>query len=117
MVVGVPKETADGERRVAIVPDVVKRLQAKDVEVVIESGAGEAALIPDAPFGEVGAKSGAPWNADGGGKGAGPPSSGRSARRSATRGTPTSSSRSGRRRATRSQSSATAPCSSASSRR
>src|SRR5919106_1028886 len=34
MVVGVPKETADGERRVAIVPDVVKRLQAKDVEVV-----------------------------------------------------------------------------------
>src|SRR3954464_13209876 len=64
MVVGVPKETADGERRVAIVPDVVKRLQAKDVEVVVESGAGEAALIPDALFEEAGAKIGDPWSAD-----------------------------------------------------
>src|SRR5919202_1386374 len=64
MVVGVPKETADGERRVAIVPDVVKRLQAKDVEVVVEAGAGEAALIPDALFEEAGAKIGDPWSAD-----------------------------------------------------
>src|SRR4051794_19721467 len=64
MVVGVPKETADGERRVAMVPDVVKRLQAKDVEVVIESGAGEAALIPDSLFEEAGAKIGDPWSAD-----------------------------------------------------
>src|SRR6188472_4019475 len=64
MVVGVPKETADGERRVAMVPDVVKRLQAKDVEVVVESGAGEAALIPDALFEDAGAKIGDPWTAD-----------------------------------------------------
>src|SRR3954452_14317130 len=64
MVVGVPKETGDGERRVAIVPDVVKRLQAKDVEVVIESGAGEAALIPDALFEDAGATIGDPWSAD-----------------------------------------------------
>src|SRR3954463_2817113 len=64
MVVGVPKETADGERRVAMVPDVVKRLGAKDVEVVVESGAGEAALIPDALFEEAGAKIGDPWSAD-----------------------------------------------------
>src|SRR5919112_6689570 len=64
MVVGVPKETADDERRVAIVPDVVKRLQAKDVEVVVESGAGEAALIPDALFEEAGATIGDPWSAD-----------------------------------------------------
>jgi len=64
MVVGVPKETADGERRVAMVPDVVKRLQAKDVEVVVESGAGEAALIPDALFEEAGANIGDPWTAD-----------------------------------------------------
>src|ERR671921_104647 len=64
MVVGVPKETADGERRVAMVPDVVKRLQAKDVEVVVESGAGEAALIPDALFEEAGATIGDPWSAD-----------------------------------------------------
>src|SRR3954469_6031293 len=64
MVVGVPKETADGERRVAMVPDVVKRLGAKDVEVVVESGAGEAALIPDALFEDAGAKIGDPWSAD-----------------------------------------------------
>src|ERR671926_192670 len=64
MVVGVPKETADGERRVAMVPDVVKRLGAKDVEVVVESGAGEAALIPDELFEEAGAKIGDPWSAD-----------------------------------------------------
>src|SRR3954463_13379571 len=64
MVVGVPKETADGERRVAMVPDVVKRLGAKDVEVVVESGAGEAAPVPRAPFEEAGAKIGDPWNAD-----------------------------------------------------
>src|SRR3954466_167640 len=64
MVVGVPKETADGERRVAMVPDVVKRLAAKDVEVVVEPGAGEAALIPDALFEEAGATIGDPWSAD-----------------------------------------------------
>ena len=64
MVVGVPKETAPGERRVAMVPDVVKRLAAKDVEVVVEAGAGEAALIPDALFEEAGAKIGDPWSAD-----------------------------------------------------
>src|SRR3954471_18961571 len=64
MVVGVPKETADGERRIAMVPDVVKRLGAKDVEVVVEAGAGEAALIPDALFEEAGAQIGDPWNAD-----------------------------------------------------
>jgi H+-translocating NAD(P) transhydrogenase subunit alpha len=64
MVVGVPKETAPDERRVAMVPDVVKRLAAKDVEVVVEAGAGEAALIPDALFEEAGAKIGDPWSAD-----------------------------------------------------
>ena len=64
MIVGVPKETADGERRVAMVPDVVKRLGAKDVEVVVESGAGEAALIPDELFEEAGARIGDPWSAD-----------------------------------------------------
>ena len=54
MRIGVPKETAEGERRVALVPEVVKRCGAKDVEVVVESGAGEAALIPDALFEEAG---------------------------------------------------------------
>ena len=53
MKVSVPKETGAGERRVALVPDVVKRLGAKQVEVAIERGAGEAAMIPDAAFEEV----------------------------------------------------------------
>ena len=43
MKIGVPKETAEGERRVALVPDVVKALTAKEIEVVVEPGAGEGA--------------------------------------------------------------------------
>ena len=46
MRIGVPKETAERERRVALVPDVVKALTAKELEVVVESGAGEAASLP-----------------------------------------------------------------------
>ena len=64
MLIGVPKETAPGERRVAMVPDVVKRLEGKGVEVVIEAGAGQGALIPDAAFEEAGASVGDPWGAD-----------------------------------------------------
>src|SRR6476659_6838543 len=64
MKVGVPRESAPGERRVALVPDVVKRLGAKNVEVVVEAGAGEHALIPDDVFTEAGATIGDPWSAD-----------------------------------------------------
>ncbi|MGZ6694464.1 MAG: Re/Si-specific NAD(P)(+) transhydrogenase subunit alpha [Solirubrobacteraceae bacterium] len=64
MKVGVPRESAPGERRVALVPDVVKRLGAKNVEVVVEAGAGEQALIPDAVFTDAGATIGDPWSAD-----------------------------------------------------
>ena len=53
MLIGVPRETAPGERRVAMVPDVVKRLTSKGIEVVIEGGAGQGALIPDALFEEA----------------------------------------------------------------
>jgi NAD(P) transhydrogenase subunit alpha len=52
---GIPKETAAGERRVALVPDVVKRLAAKGVSVVVEPGAGEHALIPDGLYVDAGA--------------------------------------------------------------
>ncbi len=55
MQVGVPKETADGERRVALVPEVVRKLKAQDLEVVVERGAGSGALIPDAQYEEAGA--------------------------------------------------------------
>jgi NAD(P) transhydrogenase subunit alpha len=64
MKVGVPRESAVGERRVALVPDVVKRLAGRGVEVVVESGAGEAALIPDALFVEAGAQVGDPWDVE-----------------------------------------------------
>ena len=64
MVVGVATESADGERRVALVPEVVKRLQAKSVEVVVEAGAGERALIPDTLYTDAGASIGDPWGAD-----------------------------------------------------
>jgi H+-translocating NAD(P) transhydrogenase subunit alpha len=64
MRIGVPKESAADERRVALVPDVVKKLVAKGHEVVVEAGAGEQALIPDGLFTEAGAQVGDPWGAD-----------------------------------------------------
>jgi NAD(P) transhydrogenase subunit alpha len=56
MRVGVPKETAEREKRVALVPEVVRKLTQRDHEVLVEAGAGQAALIPDALFEEAGAK-------------------------------------------------------------
>ncbi len=65
MTVGVPKETSQGERRVALVPDVVRKMVAKGLEVRVEPGAGEAALIPDAAFEDAGATmSPDVWSAD-----------------------------------------------------
>ena len=58
MRIGVPKETAEGEHRVALVPEVVRKLAAGDGghEVVVERGAGAGALIPDAQYEEAGAR-------------------------------------------------------------
>jgi len=64
MRIGVPKETAAGERRVALVPEVVRKLKGKDHEVVVESGAAAGALLPDEQFTEAGATIGDPWDAD-----------------------------------------------------
>jgi len=55
MRIGVPKETAAGEHRVALVPEVVSKLKAKGLEVVVQDGAGADALLPDAAFVEAGA--------------------------------------------------------------
>jgi NAD(P) transhydrogenase subunit alpha len=63
MRIGVPKETAEGERRVALVPDVVSRLKRAGHDVVIEPGAGAAASIPDDAFADAGAELADPWNA------------------------------------------------------
>jgi NAD(P) transhydrogenase subunit alpha len=64
MRIGVPKETTADERRVALVPEVVKKLVAKGHEVVVEGGAGEAALVPDGLFADAGATIGDPWGAE-----------------------------------------------------
>ena len=56
MIVGVPKETFPGERRVAIVPASVPTLTKAGLEVVVQSGAGEAAGFPDAQYAERGAR-------------------------------------------------------------
>ena len=40
MRIGVPKETAAGEHRVALVPEVVSKLKAKGLDVVVQDGAG-----------------------------------------------------------------------------
>lgn len=62
--VGVPAERADGERRVALVPQVVDRLRRRGVGVVVEPGAGLGALIPDDAFAAAGAETGDPWQCD-----------------------------------------------------
>ncbi|MGZ5323793.1 MAG: Re/Si-specific NAD(P)(+) transhydrogenase subunit alpha [Solirubrobacterales bacterium] len=64
MKIGVPKETAERERRVALVPDVVKQLKAKELDVVVEAGAGAAASYTDEAYAEAGAEIGDPWGAE-----------------------------------------------------
>jgi H+-translocating NAD(P) transhydrogenase subunit alpha len=56
MRIGVPKETAEGERRVALVPEVVRKLSGGGQEVLVQRGAGAGALIPDSAFEEAGAR-------------------------------------------------------------
>ncbi|OLL18420.1 MULTISPECIES: Re/Si-specific NAD(P)(+) transhydrogenase subunit alpha [unclassified Rhodococcus (in: high G+C Gram-positive bacteria)] len=62
--VGVVRETNDGERRVALVPMIVPSLIKKGLDVVVESGAGLGALIPDESYVEAGARIGDAWSAD-----------------------------------------------------
>ncbi len=57
MIVGVPKETFPGERRVALVPALLPLLKKATLDVVIEAGAGAAAGCPDASYREHGARS------------------------------------------------------------
>ena len=55
MNVAVPKEHAAGERRVALTPDAVARLEPLGLTVLVETGAGDAAALPDAVYREAGA--------------------------------------------------------------
>jgi NAD(P) transhydrogenase subunit alpha len=56
MIVGVPRETYPGERRVALVPAVLPALAKRGCDVVVEAGAGETAGYPDATYVERGAR-------------------------------------------------------------
>jgi len=56
MIVGVPRDTDPGERRVALVPDLVTKLVKAGLEVLVQPGAGVAAGYPDAAYQEAGAR-------------------------------------------------------------
>ena len=67
MRIGVPQETLEGERRVALIPDSVKSLVDKGIEVTVESGAGVEAGFTDEMYAESGADVGeaaSAWDAD-----------------------------------------------------
>jgi NAD(P) transhydrogenase subunit alpha len=55
MRVAVVKESAPGERRVALVPEAVAKLRAAGLEILVESGAGDGAWVSDDAFTEAGA--------------------------------------------------------------
>jgi NAD(P) transhydrogenase subunit alpha len=55
MKAAVVRETAPGERRVALVPDAVARLRPAGIEVLVERGAGEGAWFTDSAYAEAGA--------------------------------------------------------------
>jgi NAD(P) transhydrogenase subunit alpha len=63
--VGIPRETTEDERRVALVPETVGKLAGAGFELVAEQGAGAAASFPDEAYTEAGAAIGDPWEADG----------------------------------------------------
>jgi H+-translocating NAD(P) transhydrogenase subunit alpha len=55
MKVAIAKETAAGERRVALIPDTVSRLVKQGLEILVEAGAGEGAFFADAAYAAAGA--------------------------------------------------------------
>ena len=56
MLIAVPKEIKSGEKRVALVPDIISKLTKVGLEVVIETGAGVAAQYSDKQFSDAGAQ-------------------------------------------------------------
>jgi len=56
MVIGVPKETLNGENRIGVTPNTIKDLIKNNFEVLIESNAGDGAFINNETYEEVGAK-------------------------------------------------------------
>ncbi|MBS0618923.1 MAG: Re/Si-specific NAD(P)(+) transhydrogenase subunit alpha [Spirochaetes bacterium] len=56
MKLAVPKETSSGEKRVALIPESVKKLIAKGFSIAVERGAGEASFIADKEYQDAGAE-------------------------------------------------------------
>jgi NAD(P) transhydrogenase subunit alpha len=54
--IGVPRETAPDERRVAVVPETVRKIKDKGADVLVEADAGAAAAVPDTDYEEAGAR-------------------------------------------------------------
>ena len=55
MLIAVPKEIREGERRVALVPDIINKLTRLGFDVLIESGAGVHSQATDADYVSAGA--------------------------------------------------------------
>ena len=55
MKVAIPKERRANERRVAASPDTIKKYKQLGLDVVVETGAGKEASIPDQAFADAGA--------------------------------------------------------------
>jgi NAD(P) transhydrogenase subunit alpha len=65
MRVGIPKETTTDEHRVALVPDVIRKLVAKEFQIAVEPGAGAGAMLPDGLYADAGADVGdGAWTAE-----------------------------------------------------
>jgi NAD(P) transhydrogenase subunit alpha len=67
MRVGVPKETAEGERRVALIADTAGSLAKKEIDVAVQAGAGDGAGQTDSAYTEAGATVGSAddaWGSD-----------------------------------------------------
>ncbi len=56
MLVGIIKETLDGERRIAAVPETISKMVKSGMEVLVEAGAGNDSFVSDAEFEAAGAK-------------------------------------------------------------
>ena len=56
MIIGIPKETAHGEKRIGITPATIKELVKKDFEILIESNAGNGSFITDSEYQSAGAQ-------------------------------------------------------------
>ncbi|MCB0633684.1 MAG: NAD(P)(+) transhydrogenase (Re/Si-specific) subunit alpha, partial [Lewinella sp.] len=54
MTIGILKETND--KRVAVVPDTIKKFKGLGLDIMVESGAGEQAYYPDTEYQEAGAQ-------------------------------------------------------------